>query len=117
MRHAYCKIVVNGAGSAGVAITKLGPSCAAGTAEKVAEVEAALKAGTLHVFDTSKFTVEGKTLTEYLADVDGDFTEAGNQNVITNGYFDESNAGSFRSAPYFDLIIDGITNINVNYGE
>ncbi len=91
--------------------------CAEGTEKAIKDAIAAFKAGTLHVFDTSKFTVEGKALTEYLADVDGDFTPAGNQNVITNGYFDESNAGSFRSAPYFDLIIDGITNINVNYGD
>ena len=89
--------------------------CAEGTEKAINDAISAFKAGTLHVFDTSKFTVEGKNLTEYLADVDGDFT--GETNVISNGYFDESNAGTFRSAPYFDIIIDGITNINTNYGE
>ena len=74
----------------------------------------ALEAGTLHVFDTASFTVDGKTLTEYLADVDGDYT--GETNVIHDGYFDESNAVDFRSAPYFDIIIDGVTNLNTNFG-
>ncbi len=43
-----------GFNSDAVAITELGKSCAAGTAEKVAEVEKQLRDGTLHVFDTSK---------------------------------------------------------------
>ena len=72
------------------------------------------KAGTLHVFDTSKFTVEGKQLTEYMADIDGDFQ--GDTNVIHDGYFDES-GDQFRSAPYFDIIIDGVTNLNTNFGD
>ncbi len=77
-----------------------------GTAEKLAEVEAQLKAGTLHVFDTSKFTVDGKTLTSYMADVDdmGDYEK--DTEAIKDGYFHES---EYRSAPYFDIIIDGIT--------
>ena len=90
---------------------------AEGTEDAVAAAVAGFKAGTLHVFDTSKFTVGGQTLTEYLADVNGDFQATGNQNVIHDGYFDESNATSFRSAPYFDLEIDGITLINRNYGD
>ena len=87
---------------------------AEGTIEKINEAVKALEAGTLHVFDTANFTVEGKTLTEYLADVDGDYT--GETNVIHDGYFDESNAVDFRSAPYFDIIIDGVTNLNTNFG-
>ena len=46
--------------------------------------------------------------------MDGDFK--GETNVIHDGYFDESNAVDFRSAPYFDLIIDGVTNLNTNFG-
>ena len=88
---------------------------AEGTVEKLNEVIKALEAGTLHVFDTASFTVDGKNLTEYLADVDGDYK--GETNVIHDGYFDESNAVDFRSAPYFDLIIDGVTNLNTNYGN
>lgn len=87
---------------------------AEGTIEKINEAIKALEAGTLHIFDTANFTVDGKTLTEYLADVDGDYT--GETNVIHDGYFDESNAVDFRSAPYFDIIIDGVTNLNTNFG-
>ena len=78
---------------------------AAGTAEKLAEVKAALEAGTLHVFDTATFTVDGEALSSYLADVDdmGDYVPE--TEVIADGYFHES---EYRSAPYFDLQIDGI---------
>lgn len=99
-----------------VVLTGLNYDVAAeGTEEKINEAIKGLKSGDIHVFDTSKFTVEGKALDSYLADVDGDFT--GETNVIHDGYFDESNAKDFRSAPYFDIIIDGVTNLNVNYGD
>lgn len=94
-----------------VEITALGESCAAGTKEKVDETISALKDGTLHVFDTTKFTVNGATLTEYLADVDGDFV--GETNAIWDGYFHESDE-TLRSAPYFDIRIDGIVENNNN---
>ena len=80
------------------------------TEKKINEAIKEFEAGTLHVFDTSKWTLEGKKLDEYKADVDGDFKP--DTNVIHDGYFDESNAKDFRSAPYFDIIIDGITNLN-----
>ena len=98
-----------------VAITALGTAAAAGTAEKVAQVEAALKNGTLEVFDVNTFTAqeapgvkvdENGKVTEYLADIDGDFV--GETNVLKNGYIDESNSEEFRSAPYFALRINGI---------
>ncbi len=96
-----------------VAITNLGPSCAAGTAEKVAEVEAALKDGSLHVFDTSTFTVGGKELTSNPVDLSFiDWTtmtviyQGETVETVHDGYFSES---EFRSSPYFTLIIDGIT--------
>jgi basic membrane protein A len=89
-----------------VGITALGSACAAGTQEKVDEVVKGLKDGSIKVFDTSKFTVGGATLTEYLADVDGDF--APDTNAIWDGYFHES---EMRSAPYFDIRIDGITEV------
>ena len=81
---------------------------AAGTQEKLDEVMAELKAGTLHVFDTSKFTVDGETLTSHLADVDDEGDYVGETEAIHDGYFHES---EYRSAPYFDIIIDGITSI------
>ena len=85
----------------------------ANTEKAINDAIAAFKAGTLHVFDTSKWTLNGEHLTSYLADVDGDFT--GETNVIHDGYFDESNAAQFRSAPYFDIIIDGVENLNTAY--
>jgi basic membrane protein A len=95
-----------------VKMTELNDKVAAEkTAETLAEVEELLKNHQLYVFDTATWTVNGERLDSYLADVDGDFT--GETNVITtNGswfYFDESNAQQYRSAPYFDIIIDGIT--------
>ena len=74
---------------------------AEGTDEKVKEVEDALADGSLHVFDTSTFTVDGKELTTYKKD--GSDTE-----YISDGYFHESEYGS---APAFDIAIDGITSI------
>ena len=47
-------------------------AAAAGTADKIAEVTKALEDGSLHVFDTSTFTVEGKPVTSFMADVDTD---------------------------------------------
>ncbi|MDD4311862.1 MAG: BMP family ABC transporter substrate-binding protein, partial [Eubacteriales bacterium] len=59
MKHDYS----GGYNEDAVQISALGESCAAGTAEKVAEVIAGLKAGTLHVFDTSTFTVGDAAVT------------------------------------------------------
>ena len=86
---------------------------AAGTKEKLEEVQKALEAGTLHVFDTANFTKDGAALTSYLADVDTDPAYTPDTEVIKDGYFHES---EFRSAPYFDLQIDGITLLDVNFG-
>ena len=85
---------------------------AAGTADKIAEVKAALEAGTIHVFDTANFTVGGETLTSYMADVDTDANYEADTEVILDGYFHES---EMRSAPYFDLRIDGITLLDEAY--
>ena len=81
-------------------------AAAAGTADAIAAVQAELTAGTRHVFDASAFTVGGEALTSYLADVDTDAAYTGDTEVISDGYFHES---EYRSAPYFDLQIDGIT--------
>ena len=79
---------------------------AAGTADKLKEVEEALKSGSLHVFDTSTFTVGGQKQDSYKADVNTDPDYTPDTEVIADGYFHES---EYRSAPYFDLKIDGIT--------
>ncbi len=96
-----------------VKLTELGQNVAAGTAEKLAQVEAALKDGSLNVFDTASFTVGQETLTSYMADVDFDTAYTKDTEVIENGVFYES---KFRSGPYFDLEIDGITLLDRNYG-
>lgn len=100
-----------------VVLTALGKKApAAGTQEKLDEVAAALKNGTLKVFDCSKFTVGGKALTSYLADVDdwGDYVPETEVVKTVDGvtYFAES---EFRSAPYFDIQIDGINYLNVKF--
>lgn len=90
-----------------VVLTTLNEKIAApGTAEKLEEVEKAIIDGTLHVFDTSKFTVGGETVTSAFAlDTDGDHVPD-SEEVVSDGYFHESEV---QSAPYFTLDIDGIT--------
>ena len=88
---------------------------AEGTVEAIEKAIAEFKAGTLKVFDTSKdnyILVGGKKLTSYVADVDTDAAFEKDTEVVLNGYFNES---SFRSAPYFDILIDGIENLNTKY--
>ena len=93
-----------------VVLTDINENVAAeGTQEKMDEVKAQLEDGTLHVFDTTTFTVNGETLTSYKADVDTDEAYTPDTEVIADGYFHES---EYRSAPYFDLRIDGITLLN-----
>ena len=95
------------------------------TQAKLDEVKAKLASGELHVFDTNTFTVstfgDGTNtffnlnatvdpvthkVTSYMADVDSDPAYAGDTEAIKDGYFHES---EYRSAPYFDLIIDGVS--------
>lgn len=78
---------------------------AAGTQAAIDEAKAKLEAGTLKVFDTSTFTVKGETLSTYMADVNTDANFEGDTEAVADGEFKESN---FRSAPYFDIDIDGI---------
>ena len=113
----YCGNLSTGS----VQITALGNAAAAGTQAVLDDVKAKLISGEIKVFDTANFTVrnakakdqynnitmdDNGRLTAYNADVIdvGDF--AGETNVINNGIFEES---KLRSAPYFDIVIDGIT--------
>ncbi len=92
-----------------VMISPLGESCADGTAEKVAEVEAALKDGSRKVFDITTFTVGGETVTTALAlDTDGDFVPDTGEAIVDGAFADST----LRSAPYFGLRIDGIKELN-----
>ena len=71
-----------------VVLTDVNTDVAAeGTQEAIDEVKAKLESGEVHVFDCSTFTV------------DGQFAES-----------------TFRSAPYFQLQIDGINLLDTNFG-
>ena len=96
-----------------VAMTELGAAVAPGTAEKLAEVKAQLIAGEINVFATANFTIHGAKLSTYFADVDTDPNYTPDTEAIANGVFQES---KFRSGPYFDLRIDGITLLDEAYG-
>ncbi len=89
------------------------PVAAEGTAEAIAAATEKLEKGEIHVFDCSTFTVKGETLTSYQADVNADSDNTPDTEVVHDGYFAESEK---RSAPYFDLEIDGINRLDVNYG-
>ena len=103
------------------------------TAEYIRGVKAKLADGSLKVFDTSKFTVtivppsgaEGDFgvntnakvdanghLTSYIADVDDMGDYVGETEVVSGGYFHES---EYRSAPYFDIQIDGINLLDTRF--
>lgn len=112
-----------------VALSEAGKKGAvSGTEAKLNEVAGKLRDGSLKVFDTSSFTVSGKAvkdsmkvdaqghLTSYKADVNFDEAYTPDTEVIEtkNGktYFAESEK---RSAPYFDIQIDGITLLNSKF--
>lgn len=124
----YCGTIADGSVVADVATAAVD-----GTADKLAEIKTKINNGEIKIFDCSKFTVTvvagengknqnatvdgNKHLTAYLADINGDYV--GDTNVIktsgTTTFFDESNANDFRSAPYFDLQIDGINFLNAKF--
>ena len=100
-------------------------AAAKGTKEAIDAAKAELAAGTRHVFDVANFTVtvaDGKNanakvdangmLTSYMADVDTDENRTGDTEAIVDGFFHES---EFRSAPYFDLQIDGINLLDTKF--
>ena len=90
-------------------------AAAAGTVEAIAQAKAAFEKGEIKVFNTAAdnfITVGGAKLDSYLADVDTDAAYAKDTEVVSEGYFHES---EFRSAPYFDVQIDGIELLNAKY--
>ncbi len=90
-----------------VELTEVNEKAAAkGTQEAIDAAKADLESGKLNVFDTAAFTVKGETLTSYMADVDTDAEYKGDTEVVKDGVFEES---KYRSAPYFDVDIDGIS--------
>lgn len=98
-----------------VVLTGINQDAAAeGTVDAIKKAVADLKAGTVKVFDTKNFAVKGAALTTYTADVDTDDAFTPDTEAIKDGVFEES---THRSAPYFDVQIDGITLVNTNFGE
>ena len=98
-----------------VVLTDVNENVAAeGTADAIAEAKAKLEDGSLNVFDASTFTVDGKELESYEADVDTDADYTPDTEAIKDGVFLES---TYRSAPYFDIQIDGITLLDTNFGS
>ena len=96
-----------------VELTDINEDVAAkGTADAIKEIKAKLESGELKVFDITKFTVDGKTVDSYMADVDTDADYTPDTEVIKDGAFLKS---TFRSAPYFDLKIDGITLLDTKF--
>lgn len=103
----WCKGYADGA----VWITELGENVAEGTEEKVEETWTGLLDGSIHVFDTSTFTVNGEPMTTTATDELAD-TYYGVEYISEDGYFMES---ELASAPAFATIIDGITELNQVY--
>ena len=99
-----------------VMLTDVNANVAAeGTVEAIEAAVAEFEAGTLHVFDTATegfITVGGEALTTYTADVDTDANYTPDTEAVSDGYFHES---EYRSAPYFDVQIDGIELVNQMY--
>ena len=92
-----------------VKLTPLGESCAPGTEDYVNDLIEKIKSGEVHVFDTANFTVDGAPVDSVMANVEPDEAFEGDTEAIADGYFHES---EYRSAPYFELRIDGITELN-----
>ncbi len=96
-----------------VVLTEINEKAAAeGTAAKIEEVKAKLLDGSINVFDTANWTVNGEKFTSYKADVNTDANFEKDTEVIENGVFYES---KFRAAPYFDVRIDGINLLDEKY--
>ena len=93
-----------------VKLDSVGAKAAAeGTQAKIDEIKAKLLDGSLHVFDCNTWTVGGQKQTSVMANVDFDKEYTPDHEAIKDGYFDES---ALRSAPYFEVRIDGITEVS-----
>lgn len=91
-----------------VELLELGDAIAEGTEDKINEVMAGLKDGSIHVFDTKTFTIKGEALPDgFEADVDSDPDYKADTPAVSDGFFHES---EYRSAPYFPTAdpVDGI---------
>ena len=90
-------------------------AAAAGTVEAIEAAKTALENGEIKVFNTAadNFMLKGGAKIEsYVADVDTDEAFTPDTEVVLDGYFHES---EFRSAPYFDIQLDGIELVNSKF--
>ncbi len=90
-------------------------AAAAGTVEAIAEAKAAFEKGELKVFNTAAenfMLKDGAKIESYIADVDDMGDYVAETEVVFDGYFHES---EFRSAPYFDIQLDGIELLNSKF--
>ena len=94
-----------------VGLTQLGTACAPGTQEAVNAAIQGLKDGTIFVFDCGKFTVNGQPVPSYTNAFGMDGQECMKEKPDGGHYFAES---TIRSAPYFDIRIDGITEVDAD---
>ncbi|MBR2078917.1 MAG: BMP family ABC transporter substrate-binding protein [Clostridia bacterium] len=96
-----------------VVLTGINQDVAAeGTMDAIKAAVEKITAGELKVFDTANFTKDGAAVESYKADVDTDEAFTPDTEVIADGYFHES---EYRSAPCFDLKIDGINLLNEKF--
>ena len=112
-----------------VVVGDLGSCAASGTKEAMDAAKAKIISGELNVFDCSKFTISAANnpyfdgqvdadghVTSCKANVIPDDNYAPDTEVVSNGVYQESVK---RSAPYFELNVDGITCIDAGdaYGN
>ena len=99
-----------------VVLTDVNTAAAAeGTVEAIEAAKAALENGEIKVFDTAAdnfMLKDGAKIESYTADVDTDEAFTPDTEVVVDGYFHES---EFRSAPYFDVQLDGIELLNSKF--
>lgn len=98
-----------------VVLTEPGAAAASTTAAKIEEYKQKILSGQLQVFDTQKdnyITVNGQKLISQGADVDYDIKFTPDTEAIQDGCYNES---IYRSAPTFDVKIDGITLVNSEF--
>ena len=109
-----------GAESDAVMISELGGACAEGTQNAVDTAWQGIRDGSLQVFDTTSFTcppsldgsytVDGKGVvtSAFGLDLDGDLINDSGEAVIDEAFMESA----LRSAPYFSLRINGITEVS-----
>ena len=91
------------------------PAAAEGTVEAIEAAKAAFQNNEIKVFNTAAdnfMLKDGAKIESYTADVDTDEAFTPDTEVVSDGYFHES---EYRSAPYFDIQLDGIELLNSKF--